>query len=229
MSPLPIPVLADDPGAPFPDPAQCPHPEGLVAIGGDLARPRLLNAYRHGIFPWYEAGGPVLWWSPQPRAVLFPERMHVPRRLARTLRSGRFRITVNQAFDAVIAACAAPRADTDRTWITAEMQAAYRDLHAAGFAHSIEVYADRRLVGGLYGVALGRIFFAESKFHVQRDASKVALVHLMQRLRQRRFLVCDCQLWNRHLAQFGPRLLPREEFLRLVATGVAARTQFADE
>lgn len=213
-------VLDARPDAPFPDPLACNHPDGLVAIGGDLSRTRLLNAYRRGIFPWYEPGGPILWWSPDPRAILIPGHVHVSRRLARTLRQRRFRITIDTDFVAVIDGCAAPRDEHAGTWITEEMRAAYIDLHAHGDAHSLEVWRDERLVGGLYGVAIGRIFFAESKFHYERDASKIALVELMRLLERRGYLLCDCQLWNPHLEHFGVRMVARGDFLRLVGHGV---------
>jgi len=213
-------VLEASPDAPFPDPAGCDHPDGLIAVGGDLSRTRLLNAYRHGIFPWYEPGGPILWWSPDPRAVLIPGHVHVSRRLARTLRQGRFQISIDRKFTAVIDGCAEPRDDSAGTWITEEMRNAYIDLHARGDAHSLEVWRDNKLVGGLYGVAIGRIFFAESKFHYERDASKIALVELMQRLEHLGYLLCDCQLWNPHLEHFGVRMIGRHDFLRLVRHGV---------
>ena len=214
-------VLAARPDSPFPDPASCDHPDGLVAVGGDLSRTRLLNAYRQGIFPWYEPGGPLMWWSPDPRAVLIPGHVHVSRRLKRTLRQARFSIAIDRDFEAVIDGCAAPRATEAGTWITPEMRAAYVDLFRHGRAHSLEVRVGERLVGGLYGVALGSVFFAESKFHVERDASKIALVSLMQRLEDRGFLLCDCQLWNPHLEQFNVRMIDRVDFLRLVRHGTA--------
>lgn len=217
---FPVPLLGDDPGSPFPDPADCRHPDGLVAIGGDLDRERVLNGYRSGIFPWYEAGGPILWWSPDPRAILVPGHVHVSRRLARTVRQQKFRVTVDTAFGEVIRACAGPRADSDGTWITEEMIDAFTDLHLQGDAHSLEVRDEEGLVGGLYGVAIGRIFFAESKFHHRRDASKIALVELMNRLEARGYLLCDCQLWNPHLEHFGVRMIDRDDFLRLVRHGV---------
>lgn len=213
-------VLGASPDAPFPDPRQCDHPDGLVAVGGDLSRTRLLTAYQCGIFPWYEPGGPILWWSPDPRAVLLPGQIHVPRRLARTLRQGRFEITIDRDFDAVIDGCAQARSDAAGTWITSEMMSAYRDLHRAGYAHSLEVRDRGQLIGGIYGVTRGRIFFAESKFHTRRDASKVALVSLLQHLLERDFALCDCQFWNPHLSQFGIRMLPRERFLDIVRAGV---------
>lgn len=213
-------VLDASPDAPFPDARTCDHPDGLVAVGGDLSRTRLLNAYRQGIFPWYEPGGPILWWSPDPRAILIPGHVHVSRRLARTLRQGRFDITIDKAFAAVIDGCAAPRDDSAGTWITEEMRSAYIDLHERGDAHSLEVWREGKLAGGLYGVSVGRIFFAESKFHYERDASKIALVALMQRLERLGYLLCDCQLWNPHLEHFGVRMVARDDFLRLVRHGV---------
>lgn len=220
MKQFAVHVLGSSPEAPFPDPRLCEHPDGLVAVGGDLSRARLLNAYQCGIFPWYEPGGPMLWWSPDPRAVLIPGRIHVPRRLARTLRQGRFEVTVDRDFDTVIDRCAEPRSNAADTWITPEMKSAYRDLHRAGYAHSLEIRNKDELVGGVYGVAQGSIFFAESKFHTCRDASKVALVSLIQYLHERSFTLCDCQFWNPHLSQFGIEMLPRERFLDIVQAGV---------
>lgn len=213
--PFAVPVLCAGPGEPFPDPNRCLHPDGLVAVGGDLEPDRIKNAYCNGIFPWYEPGGPILWWSPDPRAVLIPGQIHVPRRLARTLRQERFEITINEDFEAVIDACANERGDGG-TWITADMRSAYLRLHRLRSAHSLEVRCSGRLVGGVYGVAYGRMFFAESKFHRERDASKVALVALMDRLLERRFVLCDCQLWNPHLEQFGVRMVDRADFVRIV-------------
>ena len=222
--PWSVPVLGNAEDAPFPDPRASRHPDGLIAVGGDLSTARLLRAYRNGIFPWYEADGPLLWWSPDPRALLIPGHVEIPRRLARTLRQQRYRITLDQEFEAVIRACAAPRSYSDRTWITPEMIEAYLRLHEQGFAHSLEVRIDDELAGGLYGVAIGRVFFAESKFHVRRDASKIALVELMRRLEAAGYLICDCQLWNPHLEHFGVRMVDRADFLRLIEYGVAQPT-----
>jgi len=213
-------VLGAAADAPFPDLRDCDHPDGLVAVGGDLSRTRLLNAYRQGIFPWYEPGGPILWWSPDPRAILIPGHVHVSRRLARTLRQRRFEVSIDRDFVDVIDGCAEPREDSAGTWITAEMRSAYINLHAHGDAHSLEVWRDGMLAGGLYGVAIGGIFFAESKFHHQRDASKVALVELMMRLERLGYLLCDCQLWNPHLEHFGVRMVARADFVRLVHHGI---------
>ncbi|MEM7054069.1 MAG: leucyl/phenylalanyl-tRNA--protein transferase [Pseudomonadota bacterium] len=215
-----LPRLADDPEAPFPDPKQSDHPDGLIAIGGDLSQTRLLNAYRNGIFPWFEQHGPILWWCPSPRAVLIPGHVYIPRRLQRTLNQQRYRVTLNQAFGQVIEGCATARGEHGETWITAGMLEAYARLHQNGYAHSLEVWQDGQLIGGIYGVAIGKIFFAESKFHIQRDASKVALIELMNRLEQQDYLLCDCQLWNPHLEQFNIRMMDRSDFLRLLQHGV---------
>lgn len=221
----PVPRLSDDPAAPFPDPAECRHPEGLVAWGGDLDPVRLLNAYRHGIFPWYQPGGPVLWWCPDPRAVLVPGQVHISRRLARTLRQGRYEVTMDRDFERVIHACAEPREGDDpddaATWITGDMLAAYSELHRRGHAHSLEIRMDGQLAGGIYGVALGRMFFAESMYHHRRDASKIALVELDRHLRENDYLLMDCQIWNPHLERMGVDLIDRELFLRVVRKAVA--------
>ncbi len=200
-----------DPASAFPDPERVrATPSGLVALGGDLAPERLLYAYRHGIFPWYSAGQPILWWSPQPRCVLDPRRFHCSRSLRRTLRSGRFVVTVDRAFEAVITACARiPRPGQDETWITEEMRLAYLRLHRLGHAHSIECWNRGRLVGGLYGIAIGRVFFGESMFHRQPDASKVAL----HALTGRGFALIDCQLESPHLLRLGATCIPRHAFL----------------
>lgn len=206
-----------DPGYGFPDPRLAmSEPNGLLAIGGDLSERRLLAAYRGGVFPWYNDGQPILWWSPNPRAVLFPERLKISRSLAKTLRAGRLHITFDRAFAAVVEACAAPRAAGGGTWITGEMAAAYRRLHAAGAAHSVECWEDGELAGGLYGVALGRVFFGESMFHRRRDASKAALAGLVERLREWGYALIDCQVSSDHLTRLGAEELDRECFLELV-------------
>jgi leucyl/phenylalanyl-tRNA---protein transferase len=220
MSPSRIPRLGDNPDSPFPDPARCDHPDGLLAWGGDLHPQRLLSAYRRGIFPWYEIDSPILWWSPEPRAVMFPGHMHVSRRLARTLRQGRFQARADTAFDEVVRACAQTRPGQDGTWITPHMQGAYRRLHRLGHAHSIEIMVDDELVGGLYGVAIGRIFFAESKFHRHRDASKIALAVLMRALETWDYLLADCQVWNPHLERMGVRLLSGAHFREVLEIGI---------
>lgn len=215
-----IPQLGPEPDSPFPAPGQSDHPEGLVAWGGDLSSQRLLNAYRSAIFPWFEHGSPILWWSPQPRAVLIPGQWSPPRRLRRTLRQGRFEVRLDQAFGSVIDACAGPRLNQTGTWITPAMRRAYCDLHRLGHAHSVEILMDGQLVGGLYGVAIGKIFFAESKFRFRRDTSKLALAVLMRCLETWEFLLTDCQLWNPHLERLGVRLLSSDEFLAVLEAGV---------
>lgn len=206
-----------DPEQPFPDPDQAERePNGLLAVGGDLSVPRLLSAYRAGIFPWFGLGQPILWWSPDPRTLLFPDRLRVSRSLRKTLGKGRFLVTLDRAFDAVIAACAAPRGDQEDTWIVPEMMQAYRRLHRQGAAHSVEVWADGTLVGGLYGVALGRAFFGESMFSRERDASKVALVHLCHKLREWGYRLIDCQLQTEHLTRLGAESVPRHAFQALL-------------
>ncbi|HKJ77270.1 MAG TPA: leucyl/phenylalanyl-tRNA--protein transferase [Gammaproteobacteria bacterium] len=201
----------------FPDPALAlEEPNGLLALGGDLTPRRLLNAYRLGIFPWYSAGQPILWWTPDPRAVLFPERLHVSRSLRKALRRGTLTATLDTAFDAVVAACAEPRPDQDGTWITEEMRAAYGELHRLGHAHSAEAWHEGRLVGGLYGVAIGRVFFGESMFTRHTDASKVAFVRLVRQLEAWRFGLVDCQMYSGHLARFGAEEIPRARFMALL-------------
>ena len=210
-------IRADDPPDAFPDPQRAlREPDGLLAVGGDLAPDRLLAAYRRGIFPWFEAGQPILWWSPDPRAVLRPEQLKVSSSLRKTLRSGRLEVTVDHAFDAVIRGCAEPRPSQRGTWLTADMVSAYERLHALGHAHSVEVWQEQDLAGGLYGLAIGRVFFGESMFSRVRDASKVALCHLVSEVRARGLELIDCQVYSPHLASLGCRTLPRREFLRLL-------------
>jgi leucyl/phenylalanyl-tRNA--protein transferase len=192
-------------------------PNGLLAAGGDLSPERLLAAYRQGIFPWYEAGQPILWWSPDPRAVLMPGELHVSRRLRRRLRRDPFEVSLDRNFAAIVKGCARRDRPTVGTWITAEMAAAYTALHRLGHAHSVEVWRAGRLAGGLYGVAQGRVFFAESMFSNEADASKAALVALMAELERRDFRLVDCQLPSPHLARLGSRTIPRREFLALLA------------
>ena len=190
------------------------RPNGLLAAGGGLSVRRLVDAYGRGCFPWFSEGEPVLWWSPDPRMVLVPGELHVPRSLLRRMRRGDISITADLAFADVMTACAEPRDDQAGTWITDEMMAAYRALHIAGHAHSIEAWQDGLLVGGLYGVSLGRAFFGESMFTRVPDASKVALVTLVAQLRRWGFGVIDCQMKTEHLARFGAREIPRAAFVR---------------
>jgi leucyl/phenylalanyl-tRNA--protein transferase len=211
-----IPWLAPD--QPFP-PAQraLREPNGLLAAGGDLSLQRLLEAYRHGIFPWYSEGEPVLWWSPDPRMVLVPSEIAISRSLRKRLRSRDYEVRVDTCFAEVMRACAQPREGQDGTWITQDMVAAYTALHAASAAHSVETWLGDELVGGLYGVALGRVFFGESMFTRATDASKVALAHLARQLDRWGFGVIDCQMSTSHLASLGAREIARKEFLRLLS------------
>jgi len=204
-----------DSGDPFPEVERAlAEPNGLLAAGADLSLPRLLEAYRNGIFPWFGRDQPILWWSPDPRMVLFPAELKVSRSLARTLRNAHFEVRADTAFDAVIEGCRQPRRGESGTWITEEMAEAYGTLHRAGFAHSVETWLDGKLVGGLYGVALGRAFFGESMFARVSDASKVALVALARQLQHWGFGVIDCQMNTAHLASLGAREIPRAEFTR---------------
>lgn len=210
--------LGPDPIFPPPHLAE---PEGLLAIGGDLSPERLIAAYRRGIFPWYEPGGPILWWSPDPRFVLFPSELRVSHRLRRTIRSGRFEIRRDTAFDRVVRACAeTPRDHEDGTWITPEMQAAYGQLHRMGLARSVEAWRDGDLVGGVYGVLAGRCFSGESMFHVATDASKVALAALVEDLAAGGVELLDCQVRSEHMLSLGAREIPRDEFLMRLARGL---------
>jgi leucyl/phenylalanyl-tRNA--protein transferase len=209
----------------FPDPEEA-EPSGLLAVGGDVAPERVLAAYARGIFPWYEKP-PILWFSPDPRGVL-PLRprsaLHVPRRLARTLRQGLFCVTLDAAFDDVLRGCAeTPRAGQRGTWITRELAATYRELHARGIAHSCEAWLGPQLAGGVFGIAIGDAFFADSMFHAARDASKVALVALLLHLTAEGFALVDCQLPTPHLATLGFLSWPRAKYLRALAKAVRAK------
>lgn len=193
------------------------EPNGLLARGGDLAVPTLLDAYRHGIFPWFNPGEPILWWSPDPRMVLMPGEVRVTRSLAKRLRNGGFELRVDTAFAEVMRACAAPRTDAAGTWISPAMIAAYTRLFEAGYAHSVETWREGTLVGGLYGVAIGRMFYGESMFSRVPDASKVALVRLARQLADWDFGLIDCQMETAHLASLGARTLPRADFVARLA------------
>lgn len=201
----------------FPDPreAMC-KPDGLLAIGGDLSPVRLLRAYRNGIFPWFSPGDPILWWSPDPRTVLFPDQLRIHRSLRKTLKNHPFDIHLNRDFPAVLRACAAPRAHQEGTWISEEMQQAYLRLHSMGYAHSIESWRDDQLVGGLYGVKIGSVFFGESMFTRVSDASKAALVALCQGTMGFTPAIVDCQFATDHLISLGATPIPRAEFLILL-------------
>ncbi len=209
--PAVIPRLGTDPSAPFPPAEEAlGEPDGLLAWGGDLSPRRMLNAYGQGVFPWYSDSDPLLWWCPSVRCVLKTDSMYVSRRLGRLVRQDRFRITADQAFEAVIDACANSRRST---WITLEMRRAYRALHRLGFAHSVEAWVDGELAGGLYGVALGRMFFGESMFSEHSNASKVALFWACRALRTWGYPLLDCQIENPHLTSLGAGSMPRSEFL----------------
>lgn len=208
----------------FPPPHAALHnPNGLLAAGGDLSVERLLCAYRRGIFPWYSDPQPILWWSPDPRCVIFTDKLHISHSLRKQLRRGAYSVSLDTAFDEVVAACAAPRRDqtSAATWITAAMQAAYSELHRRGCAHSIEIRMHGELAGGLYGVAIGGVFFGESMFSRQRNASKIALACLIRQLQVWGFEMLDCQVPSAHLASLGSVCLPRSEFLQLLARYIA--------
>jgi leucyl/phenylalanyl-tRNA--protein transferase len=195
-------------------------PNGLLCAGGDLTPERLVDAYSHGIFPWFSEGDPILWWSPDPRMVLFPAELKVSRSLRRTVERGVYETRFDTAFADVIAACSAPRAGQDGTWIVPDMIEAYLRLHEMGFAHSVESWLDGELVGGLYGIGLGDAFFGESMFTRATDASKVALVKLVERLRERECRVVDCQQATSHLASLGAREIPRKAFAQLLKESI---------
>jgi len=206
--------LADAPDYRFPD-VEFAGPEGLLAVGGDLSSGRLLNAYRHGIFPWYSQGQPILWWSPDPRAILLPDELKVSRSLGKTIRKQVFSVTLDHAFAEVMHACAAPRRNDPEagTWITDDMMRAYINLYEQGYAHSVEVWHNQELVGGLYGIALGKAFFGESMFSRMTDASKVGFYFLVKQLQQWGYDFVDCQVESAHLASLGARPVPRREFI----------------
>jgi leucyl/phenylalanyl-tRNA--protein transferase len=193
------------------------EPNGLLAAGGGLSPGRLQTAYRRGIFPWFGKDQPVLWWSPDPRMVLFPAEFRMPRSLAKRLRRRDYEIRVDTAFETVMRACAAPRDGDAGTWITPDMVAAYCELHRLGHAHSVETWIGGKLAGGLYGIALGRAFYGESMFTRAPDASKIALAHLVRQLTRWQFGMIDCQMNTAHLARFGAREIPRSEFSRRLA------------
>ena len=196
------------------------EPNGLLAVGRSLTTATLLEAYASGIFPWFNEGEPILWWSPDPRMVLLPDELHVSHRLARRMRHSDFTVTVDTAFQAVMRACAQPRDGQDGTWITRSMLQVYAALHAAGAAHSIETWMDGELAGGLYGVSIGRAFFGESMFARRTDASKIAFVTLVRQLQRWGFSIIDCQLKTPHLATFGAREIPRADFLARVRKAI---------
>lgn len=216
--PLPYLLSPNDPSGAFPTVDDAlREPDGLLAVGGDLSVRRLINAYRNGIFPWYSRGDPILWWSPDPRTLLIPSQLHLSRSFRKQLRKRLFAITMDRDFPGVINACAGISRQGERgTWLLPEMISAYRALHIRGIAHSVEVWEQEQLVGGLYGVAIGRVFFGESMFSLAPNASKTALLYLCQKLRQWDFGFIDCQVSTEHLLSMGAAPVPRAEFMSLL-------------
>ncbi len=211
-----MPVFQLDNELVFPHPALA-GPDGLLAVGGDLTTGRLLLAYANGIFPWFEEGEPILWWSLDPRLVLFPEKLKISKSLKQTIRNKKFTVTFDAHFEEVIEACSkVERPGQEGTWIGGEMKRAYIRLHKEGYAHSVEVFKDGQLSGGLYGISLGRAFFGESMFHIERDASKVALFHLTERLIKWDFMLIDAQQDTPHLRRMGAETIPRQQFLEIL-------------
>ena len=199
-------------------------PDGLLAVGGDLGSERLLSAYERGIFPWFVDGQPILWWSPDPRCVLYPQEFHASRSLKRAIRRSTFTVTRNLAFRDVILACAEPRPYQQGTWITQDMLDAYTRLHAEGWAHSVEIHDGDELVGGIYGLAIGRVFFGESMFSRRTNASKMAFLGLCNELTKRDFELVDCQVESPHLVTLGARMIPRRGFSRVLGRACHTRT-----
>jgi leucyl/phenylalanyl-tRNA--protein transferase len=222
-----MPLFTLNAKADFP-PAEWGGNEGMLAVGGDLSPRRLLRAYGRGIFPWYADGEPILWWSPDPRFVLFPAEIRVSRSSKKILNKKTFHFTFDRAFSEVIDGCAQPRLDQNGTWITGEMRQAYIKLHMLGYAHSLEAWHEGRLAGGLYGLALGRCFFAESMFHFESNASKVALWALARISQKMEFKFIDCQFHAPHLAVWGARSIPRRQYMELLRTGLASGTLRGD-
>jgi leucyl/phenylalanyl-tRNA--protein transferase len=200
----------------FPDP-ELAEEDGLLGVGGDLSPPRLLLAYASGIFPWFSKGEPIMWWSPDPRCVLRPEQLNISTSLRQALKKGNYEIRFDTCFEEVIMQCAATKRKGQRgTWITKEMVEAYIRLHELGYAHSTEVFMDGELAGGLYGISIGGTYSGESMFHLRPEASKIALYHLVQRLKEKGFPLIDCQVTNQHLLSLGAEEMPRKEFLKHV-------------
>lgn len=196
------------------------EPPGLLAVGGSLSAEWLITAYTKGVFPWFNRDQPILWWSPDPRMVLFPEELHISHSLKRVLLKRRYEIRLDTAFEQVMEGCSQPRAGQAGTWISPQMISAYTQLHHLGVAHSVETWINDELAGGLYGVALGRVFYGESMFTRVPDASKIAFVHLVRQLQRWHFRVIDCQMNTAHLARFGAREIARQDFIQLLAEGV---------
>ncbi len=198
--------------------------DGLLAVGGDLSPVRLLNAYANGIFPWYSEGEPIMWWSSNPRMVLFPNQLHVSRSMKRVLNKNEFQVTLDRDFHGVIHHCRKLRKENPGTWITPDMMEAFNHLHELGFAHSVEVWWEERLVGGLYGISLGRCFFAESMFHTRTNASKVAFIAMSRALRRKGFKIMDCQMPTAHLLSLGAREISRKHYLAILDKGLKPET-----
>ncbi|HCS89477.1 MAG: leucyl/phenylalanyl-tRNA--protein transferase [Thiohalocapsa sp. PB-PSB1] len=214
---IPYLLAANDPSGSFPPVSEAlTEPDGLLAIGGDLSVKRLIHAYRHGIFPWYGENDPILWWSPDPRTILVPDEIRISRSLRKFLRKSPFEVTMDRDFRSVIHACAMPREPGGGTWLMPEMISAYRKLHALGIAHSVEVWKDGMLAGGLYGIAVGAAFFGESMFTRIDNASKIALVYLCRRLSTWNFRLIDCQVQTDHLLRMGARHIPRTKFIHML-------------
>ncbi len=208
---MPLPWLDTD--SSFPDiNLALSDPNGLLAAGDSLSANRLLQAYSRGIFPWYEEGQPILWWSPDPRMVLLPDDLHISKSLQKTLKKSSYRLSMDTVFSEVISCCAEPRGNDTGSWITSEMQIAYSELHEAGFAHSVEVWSGNDLVGGLYGIALGQVFFGESMFSFESNTSKVALVNLVKQLQRWNYKLIDCQVSSKHLESLGATEISRNDF-----------------
>lgn len=201
------------------------EPNGLLAAGGDLSTERLLAAYRKGIFPWYEDGQPILWWSPDLRMVIVPDELRISKSLNKALKNSLYEVSMDAAFSEVISCCAEARPGCIGTWITEEMQLAYTDLHHAGYAHSVEVWREGDLVGGLYGVALGQVFFGESMFSFASNTSKIALVHLVKQLQQWNYELIDCQVSSQHLKSLGATEISRNEFKKRLQKLLPAKTK----
>ena len=226
MTLQPIWLTEDAPVHAFPDVDYAMlQPNGLLAVGGDLSPARLLHAYRRGIFPWFSDAQPILWWAPDPRAVLLPRGIRVSRSLRKTLRKQAFTVTADQAFGAVVKACSEPRGDEPGTWITHSMKQAYQRLYERGLAHSVECWEGRELVGGLYGVAIGKVFFGESMFSRRDNASKVAFTYLVRQLEKWDYQLIDCQVYSNHLASLGAENIDREVFGHLLERGCRAAGQ----
>jgi leucyl/phenylalanyl-tRNA--protein transferase len=220
-----IPWLQDE-TAPFPPIDQAiDEPNGLLAAGGTLSHQRLVSAYRAGIFPWYSPGEPILWWSPDPRCVLVPDQLHISKSMRKRLKKDDYHVTFNSNFSAVIDACSAPRKGEDGTWITNEMKAAYEELHQQGLAHSVEVYIEGELVGGLYGLSMGKLFFGESMFSKVKDCSKIAFIKMVEQLQKWGYALIDCQVSNDHLFSLGAQEITRDEFQCYLDQYIDSHTQ----